>query len=150
MSQARRIPRHFIVFSYRNGAPEEESHNRLLVVPDAEQMEFNISAAIQVGHQLAVIGDEFNRVHQGKLEDMLLHLARGMIARVSQTCIWNIFESVMKSLGGLLNSGWTKKIVDYGGWISRLPVKYMCQKWMPAAVVFVALFWWIVSYGMQN
>lgn len=35
------------------------------------------SSATQVGHQLALIGDEFNRMYHRKFEDTLLQLARG-------------------------------------------------------------------------
>ncbi|XP_067415429.1 bcl-2-interacting killer-like isoform X2 [Emydura macquarii macquarii] len=153
MSQARRIPRHFILSSNQNGAaaPDEESHIRLLAIPDTtEQMEFNISSATQVGHQLAVIGDEFNSTYTTrKLQDMLFHLAQGMAVSVFQTCIWSIFKGVIKSFRSLLNNGWTKRVVAYGSWIPRLPLTSMCQKLMPAAL-FVILLWWTVSYGLQN
>lgn len=35
------------------------------------------SSATQVGHQLALIGDEFHRTYYGKSEDTLLHLTHG-------------------------------------------------------------------------
>ncbi|KAJ7419375.1 hypothetical protein BTVI_25822 [Pitangus sulphuratus] len=77
MSQTRRTPRHFVLSSYPGGAPEEEPYSNLQTIPDTtEQMEFDISSATQVGHQLALIGDEFNRRYHRSLEDTLLHLAR--------------------------------------------------------------------------
>uniref|UniRef100_A0A8C8VR66 Uncharacterized protein n=1 Tax=Pelusios castaneus TaxID=367368 RepID=A0A8C8VR66_9SAUR len=152
MSQAR-IPQHLVLSSDQNGAaaPDEESHSRLFAIPDTtDQMVFNISSATQVGHQLAVIGDEFNRTYTtSKLEDMLFHLAQGMAVSVFQTCIWSIFKGVIKSFRSLLNNGWTKRVAAYGSWISRLPLKSMCQKLMPAAL-FAILLWWTVSYALQN
>ncbi|OXB61750.1 UNVERIFIED_CONTAM: hypothetical protein H355_011931 [Colinus virginianus] len=77
MSQARRSPGRVPLSIYPDGAPEEQTYGSLLAAPDtAEQMELNISSAIQVGHQLALIGDEFNRDYSRKIEDTLLHLAR--------------------------------------------------------------------------
>ncbi|OWK53943.1 hypothetical protein RLOC_00014018 [Lonchura striata] len=77
MSQIRRTPGHFVLSSYPNGAPEEEIYSNLQTVPDTtEQMEFDISSATQVGRQLALMGDEFNRRHHRTLEETLLHLAR--------------------------------------------------------------------------
>ncbi|XP_037770861.1 uncharacterized protein LOC102936721 isoform X1 [Chelonia mydas] len=153
MSQPRRIPRHFVLSHDQNGVavPNEESQNRLLTVPDnTEQMEFNISSATQVGHQLAVIGDEFNSTYTRKLEDMLFLLAQGRMAvNVLKILHMHVWKSIIKSFRSLLNNGWTKRVVPCGRWISRLPLKSMCQKLMPAAL-FVILFWWTVSYGLQN
>lgn len=43
MSQRRRIPRHFVISGYPNGAPEEETYSNLQTIPDTtEQMELNI------------------------------------------------------------------------------------------------------------
>ncbi|XP_068807105.1 uncharacterized protein [Struthio camelus] len=148
MSQTRRTPRHFVLSSYPSGAPGEESYSSLLTIPDTtQQMEFNISTAIQVGHQLAVIGDEFNRTYNRKFEDTLLHLARGVAISVFQT--WNIIKSVIRSLGNLLSNNWTKKIIGYGSWICRLPFRCVCQKLVPAALLVVA-FWWTINYGLRN
>ncbi|XP_015146209.2 BCL2 interacting killer isoform X2 [Gallus gallus] len=144
MSQARRSPRRVLLSRYPNGAPEEQTYGSLLAAPDAaEQMELNISSAIQVGHQLALIGDEFNRAYSRKIEDTLLHLARS----VFQT--WNIIKSVTRSFGNFLNNNWTKRIAGYGSWVCRLPFRCVCQKLVPAALLAVA-FWWAISHGLQN
>ncbi|XP_055567436.1 uncharacterized protein LOC129736158 isoform X2 [Falco cherrug] len=144
MSQTRRIPRRFAPSSYPDGAPEEETYSNLQTISGTtEQMEFNISSATQVGHQLALIGDEFNRTYNRKFEDTLLHLAHG----VFQT--WNIIRSVIRSFGNILNNNWTKRIIDYGSWICRLPFRCVCQKLVPAALLVVA-FWWAMNYGLQN
>lgn len=80
MSQTQRSPRHFVLSSYPEGDPEDEMYGNLLAAPDtAEQMEFNISSAVQVGHHLALIGDDFNRAYSRKIEDTLLHLAHGWV-----------------------------------------------------------------------
>ncbi|KFV45266.1 hypothetical protein N328_12780 [Gavia stellata] len=148
MSQTRRIPRHFVLSSYPHGAPEEETYSNLRTIPDTtEQMEFNISSATQVGHQLALIGDEFNRTYHRKFEDTLLHLAHGVAISVFQT--WNIIKSVIRSFGNILNNNWTKRIIGYGSWICRLPFRCVCQKLVPAALLVVA-FWWAMNYGLQN
>ncbi|KFQ96961.1 hypothetical protein Y956_09147 [Nipponia nippon] len=148
MSQTRRIPRHFVLSSYPNGAPEEETYSNLRTIPDTtEQMEFNISSATQVGRQLALIGDEFNRTYHRKFEDTLLHLAHGVAISVFQT--WNIVKSVMRSFGNILNNNWTKRIIGYGSWICRLPFRCVCQQLVPAALL-VAAFWWAMSYRLQN
>lgn len=43
MSHIRRAPRHFVLSSYPNGAPEEETYSNLQTIPDTtEQMEFDI------------------------------------------------------------------------------------------------------------
>ncbi|XP_074839813.1 uncharacterized protein LOC142007160 isoform X2 [Carettochelys insculpta] len=152
MSQPRRISRHFVLSHDRSGVtvPNEDSHNGLLTIPDTtEQMEFNISSATQVGHQLAVIGDEFNITYTRKLEDTLLHLAQGMAVNALKMLQMHVWRSVKKSFRSLLSNGWTKRAVAYGRWISWLPLKSMCQRLMPAAL-FVVLFWWTVSYGLQN
>lgn len=148
MSQARRSPRRVLLSRYPNGAPEEQTYGSLLAAPDAaEQMELNISSAIQVGHQLALIGDEFNRAYSRKIEDTLLHLARRVAISVFQT--WNIIKSVTRSFGNLLNNNWTKRIAGYGSWVCRLPFRCVCQKLVPAALLAVA-FWWAISHGLQN
>uniref|UniRef100_A0A663MAW9 BCL2 interacting killer n=1 Tax=Athene cunicularia TaxID=194338 RepID=A0A663MAW9_ATHCN len=149
MSQTRRIPRHFVVSSYPNGAPEEETYSNLQTIPDTtEQMEFNISSATQVGHQLALIGDDFDRMYHRKMEDTLLHLARGVAISVFQT--WNnIIKSVLRSFGTIWNNNWTKRIVGYGSWVWRLPCSCLCQKLVPAALLLVAL-WWAVTYGLRG
>uniref|UniRef100_A0A8C6Z5G4 Uncharacterized protein n=1 Tax=Nothoprocta perdicaria TaxID=30464 RepID=A0A8C6Z5G4_NOTPE len=148
MSQTRRIPRHFVLSSYARQAPGEESYSSLLTIPDtAQQMEFNISSAVQVGHQLAVIGDDFNRLYSRRLADALLPLARGVAISVFQT--WNIIKSVIRSFGNLWNNNWTKRIIGYGSWVWRLPLRCLCQKLVPAAVLVVA-FWWTINYGLQN
>ncbi|KAF2985587.1 hypothetical protein EK904_004459 [Melospiza melodia maxima] len=114
MSQIRRSPRHFVLSSYPNGAPEEETYSNLQTIPDTtEQMEFDISSATQVGRQLALIGDEFNRRHHRTLEEILLHLARVVAISVFQT--WNVIKSVIRSCGDV-SSNWTKRITGYGGW----------------------------------
>ncbi|XP_061862676.1 uncharacterized protein LOC104551706 [Colius striatus] len=147
MSQMRRIPRHLVFSSYPNGVPEEETYSNFQTIPDTtEQMEFNISSAAQVGHQLALIGDEFNRTYHRKFEDTLLHLAHGVALSVFQT--WNIIKSVIRSFGNILNNNWTKKIIGYGSWICRLPFRCVCQKLVPAALLVVA-FWWAMNYGPQ-
>ncbi|KGL88913.1 hypothetical protein N301_16262 [Charadrius vociferus] len=148
MSQTSRIPRHFVLSSYPNGSPEEETYSNLRTIPDTtEQMEFNISSATQVGHQLALIGDEFNRMYHRKFEDTLLHLARGVALSVFQT--WNIIKSVIRSSGNILNNNWTKRIIGYGSWICKLPFRCVCQKLVPAALLVVA-FWWAMNYGLLN
>ncbi|KFV49619.1 hypothetical protein N341_10586, partial [Tyto alba] len=115
MSQTRRIPQHFVLSSYPNGAPEEETYSNLRTIPDTtEQMEFNISSATQVGHQLAQIGDEFNRTYHRKFGDTLLQLAHGVAISVFQT--WNIIKSVIRNFGNILNKNWTKRIIGYGSW----------------------------------
>ncbi|XP_078250349.1 uncharacterized protein LOC144589485 [Pogona vitticeps] len=125
----------FLRSSYENliTAPGDEIHN---------------SAVIQVGRQLAVIGDEYNRTHRGKLEGSLFHLVKRMAASISQTCFWNCFKSVMKSSEDFYNSGWRKKIIDCV-WIVCVPLKYLCQKWVPATL-FTILMWWLITYGLQN
>ncbi|KAM6424707.1 uncharacterized protein O9250_002236 [Rhynochetos jubatus] len=148
MSQTRRIPGHFVLSSYPNGAPEEGTYSNLGTIPDTtEQMEFNISSAAQVGHQLALIGDEFNRTYHRKFEDTLFHLARGVAISVFQT--WNVIRSVVRSFGNTWSKNWTKRIVGYGSWIRKLPFRSACQKLVPAALLAVA-FWWAVSRGPQN
>uniref|UniRef100_A0A8C3CSV4 Uncharacterized protein n=1 Tax=Cairina moschata TaxID=8855 RepID=A0A8C3CSV4_CAIMO len=148
MSQTRRSPRHFVLSSYPDGDPEDEMYGNLLAAPDtAEQMEFNISSAVQVGHHLALIGDEFNRAYSRKIEDTLLHLAHGVAISVFQT--WNIIKSIARRFGNILNNNWTKRIAGYGSWICRLPFRCVCQKLVPAALLAVA-FWWAISYGLQN
>uniref|UniRef100_A0A8B9F578 Uncharacterized protein n=1 Tax=Amazona collaria TaxID=241587 RepID=A0A8B9F578_9PSIT len=148
MSETRRVPGHFVLSSYLNGAPEEEAYSNRQTVPDTtEQMEFNISSATEVGRQLALIGDEFNRRYHSKFEDTLLHLAHGVAISVFQT--WNIIRSVIRSSGTILNNNWTKRIIGYGSWICRLPFRCVCQKLVPAALLVVA-FWWAVNYGLQN
>ncbi|KFV92840.1 hypothetical protein N326_07609 [Eurypyga helias] len=148
MSQTRRIPRHFVLSSYPNGAPEEGTYNNLGTIPDTtEQMEFNISSAAQVGHQLALIGDEFNRTFHGKFEDTLLHLAHGVALSVFQT--WSIIKSVVRSFGSVLSRNWTKRIVGHGSWICKLPFGSACRKLVPAALLAVA-FWWAVSRGLRD
>ncbi|KGL78032.1 hypothetical protein N309_00762 [Tinamus guttatus] len=148
MSQTRRIPRHFVVSSYPRQAPGEESYSSLLTIPDTtQQMEFNISSAVQVGHQLALIGDDFNRLYNRKFEDALLHLAHRVAISVFQT--WNIIKSVIRSFGNLWNNNWTKRIIGYASWVCRLPFRCLCQKLVPAAVLVVA-FWWTINYGLQN
>ncbi|XP_032302244.1 uncharacterized protein LOC107317329 isoform X2 [Coturnix japonica] len=144
MSQAQQSPRHVLLSRYPDRAPEEQTYGSLLAAPDtAEQMELNISSAIQVGHQLALIGDEFNRAYSRKIEDTLLHLARS----VFQT--WNIIKSVTRSFGNVLNNNWTKRITGYGSWVCRLPFRCVCQKLVLAALLAVA-FWWAISHGLQN
>uniref|UniRef100_A0A8C0FSM2 Uncharacterized protein n=1 Tax=Bubo bubo TaxID=30461 RepID=A0A8C0FSM2_BUBBB len=148
MSQTRRIPGHFVVSSYANGAPEEETYRNRQTIPDTtEQMEFNISSATQVGHQLALIGDDFERMYHRKIGDTLLHLARRIAISVFQT--WNIIKSVLRSFGNIWNNNWTKRIIGYGSWVCRLPCWCLCQKLLPAALLLVA-FWWAVNYGLQN
>ncbi|KAM6094653.1 uncharacterized protein VSU04_005040 isoform 1-T2 [Chlamydotis macqueenii] len=148
MSQTRRIPGHFVLSSYPNGAPEEETYSNLQTIPDTrEQMEFNISSATQVGHQLALIGDEFNRTYDRKFEDTLLHLGQGVAISVFQT--WNIIKSVIRSFGNILNNNWTKRIIGYGSWICKLPFRWVCQKLVPAALL-VVVFWWAMNYGLRN
>ncbi|KAJ7405575.1 hypothetical protein WISP_138740 [Willisornis vidua] len=177
MSQIRRIPRHFVLSSYSNGAPEEETYSDLQTIPDTtEQMEFDIRyqpsqssfcpphpppqstrgqtfqktplsqiitvgsagngrdasgdnlqckivlhkvSATRVGHQLALIGDQFNRRYHSPVEDALLRLARSVAISVFQT--WNIIKSVLRSFGNVLNSSWTKWIIGYGTWVWSLP-----------------------------
>uniref|UniRef100_A0A670HUK7 Uncharacterized protein n=1 Tax=Podarcis muralis TaxID=64176 RepID=A0A670HUK7_PODMU len=110
---------------------------------------FNISrAATQVGHQLAMIGDECNRMYTGKWEDSLLHLAKGIAANVFHTCIWSNFRSIMKAFGSFLSSGWRKKILDCN-WILWVPLNCVCQKWWPAALLAI-LMWGLVTYGLQD
>lgn len=116
MSQTQRSPRHFVLSSYPDGDPEDEMYGNLLAAPDtAEQMEFNISSAVQVGHHLALIGDEFNRAYSRKIEDTLLHLAHGVAISVFQT--WNIIKSITRRFGNILNNNWTKRIAGYGSWV---------------------------------
>ncbi|KAM7056330.1 uncharacterized protein M8220_002781 isoform 1-T2 [Acridotheres tristis] len=146
MSHITRTPRHFVLSSYPNGAPEEETYSNLQTIPDTtEQMEFDISSATQVGHQLALIGDEFNRRYHRTLEETLLHLARVVAISVFQT--WNVIKSVTRSFGGVVSSNWTKWITGYGDWTCRLPVRCLCQKLVPAALL-VAAFWWAMNYGL--
>ncbi|KAM6292020.1 uncharacterized protein LJ264_009349 isoform 1-T2 [Porphyrio hochstetteri] len=148
MSQTRRIPRHFVLSSYPNGAPEEETYSNARTVPDTtEQMEFNISSATQVGHQLALIGDEFNRMYHRKFEDTLLRLARGVAVGVFQTR--NIIKSVIRSFGNILDNNWTKRITGYGSWVCKLPFRCVCQKLVPAALLLVA-FWWAANSRLLN
>uniref|UniRef100_A0A8C0VEB4 Uncharacterized protein n=1 Tax=Cyanistes caeruleus TaxID=156563 RepID=A0A8C0VEB4_CYACU len=142
MSRIRRAPRHFVLSSYPNGAPEEETYSNLQTIPDTtEQMEIDTSSATQIGHQLALIGDEFNRRYHRTLEETLLHLARV----VFQT--WNVIKSVKRSFGDVVSSNWTKWISGCGGWTCRLPVRCLCQKLVPAALL-VAAFWWAMNYGL--
>ncbi|KFO94491.1 hypothetical protein N320_04203 [Buceros rhinoceros silvestris] len=148
MSQMRRIPGPSVLSSYTNGAPEEEIYSNRQTIPDTtEQMEFNISSATQVGHQLALIGDEFNRTYYRKFEDTLLHLTHVVALSVFQT--WDIIKSVIRSFGNVLNNNWTKRIIGYGSWICRLPFQCVCQNLVPAALLVVA-FWWAMNYGLQN
>ncbi|KFU93654.1 hypothetical protein M959_01574 [Chaetura pelagica] len=148
MSQTRRSPRHFVPSGYPNGAAEEETYSNLRTIPDTtQQMEFNISSAAQVGHQLALIGDELNRTYHRKFGDTLLHLAHHVAISVFQ--IWNIIKSVIRSSGNILNNNWTKRIIGYGTWICKLPFRCVCQKLVPAALLVVA-FWWAMNYGLQN
>ncbi|KAF4802492.1 hypothetical protein TURU_024427 [Turdus rufiventris] len=115
MSHITRAPRHFVLSSSPNGAPEEETYSNLQTIPDTtEQMEFDISSATQVGHQLALIGDEFNRRYHGRLGETLLHLARVVAFSVFQT--WNVTKSITRSFGDVVSSNWTKRITGYGGW----------------------------------
>uniref|UniRef100_A0A803U154 Uncharacterized protein n=1 Tax=Anolis carolinensis TaxID=28377 RepID=A0A803U154_ANOCA len=72
-------------------------------------MEINIRAVTQVGRQLALIGDEYNRAYTGKMEESLFHLTKRVAANVFQSCFWNSFKRVMESLGSFLKSGWKKK-----------------------------------------
>ncbi|XP_033003917.1 uncharacterized protein LOC117046229 [Lacerta agilis] len=148
MAQMGQNSRHFLLSSHNNvnAAPEWNSHNRSVDI--AEQMEMNIRAATQVGHQLAMIGDECNRMYTGKLEDSLLHLAKGIAANVFHACIWSNFRSIMKAFGSFLNSGWRKKILDCN-WILWLPLNCVCQKWWPAALLAI-LMWGLVTYGLQD
>uniref|UniRef100_A0A8C9N0Q7 Uncharacterized protein n=1 Tax=Serinus canaria TaxID=9135 RepID=A0A8C9N0Q7_SERCA len=119
MSQIRRAPRHFVLSSYPNGAPEEETYSNLQTIPDTtEQMEFDISSATQVGRQLALIGDEFNRRYHRTLEETLLHLARVVAISVFQTC--NVIKSIIRSCGDV-SSNWTKRITGCRGWVHSLP-----------------------------
>uniref|UniRef100_A0A8C3TXX8 Uncharacterized protein n=1 Tax=Catharus ustulatus TaxID=91951 RepID=A0A8C3TXX8_CATUS len=146
MSHITRAPRHFVLSSSPNGAPEEETYSNLQTIPDTtEQMEFDISSATQVGHQLALIGDEFNRRYHRTLGETLLHLARVVAISVFQT--WNVIKSVTRSFGDVVSSNWTKRITGYGGWTCRLPVRCLCQKLVPAALL-VAAFWWAMNYGL--
>ncbi|KFV64024.1 hypothetical protein N307_06408 [Dryobates pubescens] len=149
MSQTRRIPGHFVFSSYPNGAPEEETYSELQTIPDTtQQMEFNISSATQVGHQLALIGDEFNRIYHSKFEDTLLHLAHRVAISVFRT--WSNIRSVISTCGNTLNTNWTKRITGYGSWICRLSSRCICQKLVPAALLAVVIFWWAMTYGLQN
>uniref|UniRef100_A0A8C0JBU5 Uncharacterized protein n=1 Tax=Chelonoidis abingdonii TaxID=106734 RepID=A0A8C0JBU5_CHEAB len=76
------------------------------------------SSATQVGHQLAVIGDEFNSTYTRKLEDMLFHLAQGMAVNVLKILHMHVWKSIIKSFRSLLNNGWPKRVVAYGSWVS--------------------------------
>ncbi|KAM4782506.1 uncharacterized protein ACIQIH_005824 [Cyanocitta cristata] len=148
MSQIRRTPRHFVFSSYPSGAPEEETYSNFQTIPDTtEQMEFDISSATQVGRQLALIGDEFNRRYHRTLEETLLQLAQVVAISVFQT--WNVIKSVIRSFGNVLSSNWTKRITGYGGWTCRLPFRCLCQKLVPAALL-LAAFWWAMNYRLSN
>nr|XP_028584571.1 uncharacterized protein LOC114596893 isoform X1 [Podarcis muralis] len=146
MAQRGQNSRHFLLSRHNNVNAEENSHNRSVDI--AEQMEMNIRAATQVGHQLAMIGDECNRMYTGKWEDSLLHLAKGIAANVFHTCIWSNFRSIMKAFGSFLSSGWRKKILDCN-WILWVPLNCVCQKWWPAALLAI-LMWGLVTYGLQD
>lgn len=146
MSQIRRTPRHFVLSSYHNEAPAEEIYSNLQTIPDTtEQMEFDISSATQVGYQLALIGDEFNRRYHRILEETLLHLAQ--VVAINVFHMWNVIKSVIRSFGNGVSSNWTKRITGCGGWTCRLPVRCLCQKLVPAALL-VAAFWWAMNYGL--
>ncbi|XP_051628454.1 uncharacterized protein LOC127463258 isoform X1 [Manacus candei] len=146
MPQIRRTPGHFVLSSHPGGAPEEETYSNLQTIPDTtEQMEFDISSATQVGRQLALIGDEFNRRYHRSLEDTLLHLARLVAISVFQTL--NVIRSVIRSSGNILSSNWAKRILGCGSWVPRLPFRCVCQKLVPAALL-VAAFWWALNCGL--
>ncbi|KAM6437095.1 uncharacterized protein PHA67_023981 [Liasis olivaceus] len=149
MAQTGQISRHVFLSTYEdiNATPEEEPHKRSVFVTDlAEQVEMNISTIIQVGHQLAVIGDECNRRYSGKLEDPLFHLAKGIVACVFQTRFWG--KNVLKIVGSSLSSSWRRKIIDYV-WLVWIPLNCAFQKWGPALLM-AAFTWWLVTHGLQN
>ncbi|XP_074839814.1 uncharacterized protein LOC142007160 isoform X3 [Carettochelys insculpta] len=81
-------------------------------------------------------------------EQMEFNISR-MAVNALKMLQMHVWRSVKKSFRSLLSNGWTKRAVAYGRWISWLPLKSMCQRLMPAAL-FVVLFWWTVSYGLQN
>ncbi|KAJ7329479.1 hypothetical protein JRQ81_015653 [Phrynocephalus forsythii] len=150
MTQIGQHPRQFLHSRYENliAAAEDEIHIRSATVPDTpEQMETNISAVTQVGRQLAIIGDEYNKAYDGKLEGPLFHLVKGMAASIFQACFWNRFKSAMETPENFYSSGW-RKIIDCL-WIVCVPLKYLCQKWVPATLLTI-LMWWLLTYGLQN
>ncbi|XP_075575433.1 translocator protein isoform X2 [Pelecanus crispus] len=136
MSQTRRIPRHFVLSSYPNGAPEEETYSNLRTIPDTtEQMEFNISSAAQVGRQLALIGDEFNRTYHRKFEDTLLDLAHGFTVSMEVASAWApaVGFTLLPHAGGLLGSKITKKEIPV--WYQSLQKPSWCPpNWVFAPV----------------
>ncbi|KAJ6666380.1 hypothetical protein lerEdw1_000653 [Lerista edwardsae] len=121
MTQSGQTSRHFLLTSRQNvrTSPGDDVHNRSAAIPNiAEQMEINISTATQIGHQLAIIGDEYNRSYSGKLEDLLFDLAKGIAASAFQTCAWSSLKSILKSFGSFFNTDWRRKMFDYGHWVN--------------------------------
>uniref|UniRef100_A0A2D4PN41 Uncharacterized protein n=1 Tax=Micrurus surinamensis TaxID=129470 RepID=A0A2D4PN41_MICSU len=103
---------------------EEPSKRSVFITEFAEQVEMDIRSIIQVGHQLAIIGDECNRRYTGKLEDPLFQLAKGIAACVFQTRFWG--KNVMKTVGNYLDKSWRKKVIDYV-WVNFIYF-YYCSR----------------------
>ncbi|XP_074083209.1 uncharacterized protein LOC141515490 isoform X2 [Macrotis lagotis] len=160
MTQARVLSQRWIPPSYGQGvmaaiAPEADAHYGPLTsrLPGiTEQTEFNSSAAIQVGHQLAVIGDEFNRMYYGKNQDTASRVALAPVWRPTfsfvQTGVLSIFRSVVKCLTELWDSSWMRRLVTCGHWVPVLPASTMYQV-IPVALLLI-LFGLVVNYGLPN
>ncbi|KAL7982737.1 hypothetical protein Chor_010335, partial [Crotalus horridus] len=151
MAQTGQISRHFFLSTFEdtNAVLEEEPPKRSVFITDfADQVEMNIRSIIQVGHQLAVIGDECNRRYSGKLEDPLFQLAKGIVVWKNRICVfqtrfWD--KNVVKSVGSSLDSSW-RKIIDYI-WLVWIPLNWAFHKWGPALLM-AAFTWWL--HELQN
>uniref|UniRef100_A0A8C5S5U5 Uncharacterized protein n=1 Tax=Laticauda laticaudata TaxID=8630 RepID=A0A8C5S5U5_LATLA len=128
-----------------NAVLKEEPPKRSVFITEfTEQVEMNIRSIIQVGHQLAIIGDECNRRYSGKWEDPLFQLAKGIVACVFQTRFWG--KNVMKTVGNSLDKSWRKKLID-NVWLVWIPLNCTFQKWGPAFLM--AAFTWLL-HELQN
>ncbi|KAM8982382.1 uncharacterized protein ACOB8E_003011 isoform 1-T2 [Sarcophilus harrisii] len=161
MSQARALSRRWVPLHYGQGvvmATAPEAHYGLLSssLPGAtEQTEFNSSAAIQVGHQLAVIGDEINRMYCGKAQDTAPHVAPALAPVWSptfsfiQTGALSIFRSFVKCFTEPVDSSWMRRLAAYGNWVPAPPASTVCRKVIPVALLLILL-GLVVNYGLPN
>ncbi|XP_036616725.1 uncharacterized protein LOC118851391 [Trichosurus vulpecula] len=169
MSQARALSRRWLPPSHGQevmtaAAPEADPHSgppASRLSGAAEQTEFNTSAAIQVGHQLAVIGDEFNRMYCGKAQDTAPHAAPALAPVWSptfsfvQTGALSIFRSFTKCFpepvgsSSSSSSSWMRGHVAWGNWVPVLPASTVYWKVIPVALLLI-LFGLVVHYGLPN
>ncbi|XP_078003924.1 uncharacterized protein LOC144454983 [Phascolarctos cinereus] len=163
MSQARAFSRRWAPPSYGPGVmaatvSEVDAHYGSLAsrLPGTtEQTEFNTSAAIQVGHQLAVIGDEFNRMYCGKAQDTASHAAPALAPVWSPTFSFvhsgapSIFRSFVKCFTEPAGSSWVRRLAAWANWVPVLPASTVCQKVIPVALLLI-LFGLVANYGLPN